>query len=59
MTKSGDNALRLVTKLYDFVPAFTDIFDEDTFQVFAVCFVLTTCLVALILSRYVTIKAVD
>ncbi|XP_026475275.1 uncharacterized protein LOC113378862 [Ctenocephalides felis] len=49
----------VIEQLYSHVPAFTDVFSEDTFYVFALCFVLTTIVVAFILSRFITIKPVD
>lgn len=49
----------VIEQLYSHVPAFTDVFSEDTFYVFALCFVLTTIVVAFILSRFITIKPVE
>lgn len=58
MTKKSSH-LDLIERMYHDLPAFTDIFTEETFYIFAVCFVLSTILVAFILSRYVTIKPVE
>ena len=51
--------LDVIEKIYNEIPAFTDIFTEETFYVFAFWFVCGTILVAFILSRYITIKPVD
>jgi len=51
--------LRLIDMLYSQVPAFTDVFDEETWYVFVICFVAGTFLVAFILSRFITIKPVE
>ncbi|XP_047985422.1 uncharacterized protein LOC125225653 [Leguminivora glycinivorella] len=56
-TKGG--FLQVVEEFYSHIPAFTDVFSEDTFYVFVVIFVMSTILVAFILSRFVTIKPVD
>lgn len=43
-------------RVYNDLPLFTDIFDEESFYVFAFCFTVATILLAIILSRFVTIK---
>jgi len=59
-TESSKNYnLRLIDMLYSQVPAFTDVFDEETWYVFVICFVAGTFLVAFILSRFITIKPVE
>ncbi|XP_050681435.1 uncharacterized protein LOC126976847 [Leptidea sinapis] len=57
MTRRGN--LNVVEELYNQIPAFTDVFSEDSFYVFVVFFVMSTILVAFILSRFITIKPVD
>jgi len=52
----GGGALEAVNQIYDQFPAFTDIFDEETFYIFAFCFTCATILVAFIASRFITIK---
>lgn len=54
-----DYNLRLIDTIYEQVPAFTDLFDEDTWYIFAACFVAGTCVLAFLLSRFVTIQPVD
>lgn len=58
-SKSGESSAKIVHTIYDQLPSFTDIFDEETFYIFVGCFVCSTILVAFILSRFITIKAVD
>lgn len=41
----------IVHKLADYVPAFTDIFDEESFYIFAFLLVIATIAVAVVLSR--------
>lgn len=52
-------SLQLFTDAYESLPYFTDIFDEESFYIFAALFVLASVLVAFILSRYITIKEVE
>ncbi|XP_019884815.1 uncharacterized protein LOC109610388 [Camponotus floridanus] len=61
-SETGNNKdynLRLIDMLYSQVPAFTDVFDEETWYIFVICFVAGTFLVAFILSRFITIKPVE
>lgn len=58
MTKTKGN-LHVVEEIYNQIPAFTDVFSEDTFYMFVVIFVSCTIMVAFILSRFITIKPVE
>lgn len=49
----------VIERIYNDIPAFTDVFTEETFYIFAICFALTTILVAFISSRFITIKPMD
>ena len=51
--------LKLVNKVHDQFPAFTDIFDEETWYIFAFMFTAITIVVAIIASRYITLKNID
>lgn len=51
--------MKLIDTLYNQVPAFTDVFDEETWYIFVACFVAGTILVAFILSRFITLKPVE
>lgn len=51
--------MKLIDTLYNQVPAFTDVFDEETWYIFVACFVAGTLFVAFILSRFITLKPVE
>lgn len=51
--------LKLIEHVYNQIPAFTDVFTEETFYMTVVCFVISTIVIVFILSRYITIKPVD
>jgi len=51
--------MKMIENMYSQVPAFTDIFDEETFYIFVVFFVIGTLIVAYIGSRVITIKPVE
>lgn len=57
MKKSGH--IDVIERIYNDLPAFTDVFTEETFYIFAACFAMTTILVAIVLSRFITIKPID
>lgn len=59
MKKKHDFHAKLVEHIYDNIPAFTDIFTEETFYIFVTTFVVSTIIVVFIISRFVTIKPVD
>jgi hypothetical protein len=52
-------SMKMIENLYSQVPAFNDLFDEESFYMFVVIFVAGTILVAYIGSRYITIKPVE
>ncbi|XP_043511283.1 uncharacterized protein LOC122529335 [Frieseomelitta varia] len=58
-TNSKNYNMKLIDTLYNQVPAFTDVFDEETWYIFVACFVAGTFLVAFILSRFITLKPVE
>ncbi|XP_046824846.1 uncharacterized protein LOC124426782 [Vespa crabro] len=51
--------MKLIDTLYNKIPAFTDLFDEETWYTFVACFIAGTFLVAFILSRFITLHPVD
>jgi len=57
--KRGGGAVEAIDHLYSQFPAFTDIFDEESFYLFAFCFTCVTILVAVIASRYIKIKEME
>lgn len=50
--------IELIDHIYNQVPAFTDVFDEETWYIFVAFFVTGTILIAVVLSRFVTIRPV-
>lgn len=58
-TNSKNYQVKLIENIYNKIPAFTDVFTEETFYTFAMCFALSTILLAFIMSKFVTIKPVD
>lgn len=52
-------SLQMFNDAYDSLPYFTDIFDEESFYIFAALFTLASIVAAFILSRYITIKEAD
>lgn len=59
MVKNQKYHIRLIETLYNKIPSFTDLFDEDTFLLFVGCFVATTIAIAFILSRFIKLRPVD
>lgn len=57
MKKGGH--MDVIERIYNDLPSFSDYFTEDSFYMFAVCFVIGTVMVAILLSRFVTIKPID
>lgn len=49
----------VIENFYNELPAFSDVFTEDTFYIFVGCFVFSTFLVAFILSRFITLKPIE
>lgn len=53
---AGRAVMEVIDKYYEATPGFQDIFDEETFYIFAAVFTLATCLAAFVASRYIKIK---
>jgi hypothetical protein len=51
--------LKLVNKVYDQIPSFTDVFDEETWYIFAFFFTVATIIGAFVASRFITLKNLD
>ncbi|KAF2350835.1 hypothetical protein FHG87_018405 [Trinorchestia longiramus] len=51
--------LKLVNKVYDQIPAFTDVFDEETFYIFAFFFTVATILGAVVASSWGFVETSD
>ena len=54
--KKGTAEREMLQKMSAYVPKFKDIFDEETFYIFAAIFVIVVIISAIVLSRYVKIK---
>merc|ERR1711988_1594547 len=52
-------AMKSIDKLYNEVPAFGDIFDEETWYQFCFVFVCCTIVCVFLLSRYIELKSQD
>ncbi|KAL9875772.1 uncharacterized protein LOC119640317 [Glossina fuscipes] len=59
MARQHKGTLAVIEQIYSDIPAFTDIFTEESFYIFALCFVCAAVMVAFILSRFITIKPVE
>ena len=55
----GSVVMGIIDKYFEQAPGFQDVFDEETFYIFATVFTLATCLAAFVASRYITIKCKD
>lgn len=51
--------LKLIDHIYNELPAFTDIFTEESFYMTVFAIIVSTIIVVAILSRFVTIKPVE
>ena len=52
-------SVEIFRKFSQSVPHFTDVFDEESFYIFVAVFVISTILIAFLLSRKITIKEHD
>ena len=59
MPHNKDYNVQLVKKLYSYVPAFTDVFDEESWYIFISGFVGVTVIVFILLAKFVKLKPVD
>lgn len=59
VSRSYQASLELFRKLEDNLPSFSDVFDEETFYLFAFFVVVLTILVVFILSRFITLEECD
>jgi len=55
----GKAVMEAADRIFDKVPAFEDIFDEDSFYAFAAFFTLASVMAAFVASRYITLKEKD
>jgi hypothetical protein len=45
--------------IYEQIPAFTDVFDEETFYLFVFGLTVAACIAAFVASRFVTLKPIE
>jgi len=57
--KTQQTSIKLFNRLYDSLPAFTDVFDEETFYIFAGLTAATSVVLAIVLSRFITLRECD
>jgi large subunit ribosomal protein L53 len=59
MAKGKQYNIEIIDKIYNQFPSFTEVFDEDTWYIFVMCFTISTIFIAVVLSRFITIKPLD
>ena len=59
MAKKEKASVEIFRKVTQSLPHFTDVFDEESFYLFAAAFVICTIVVAFLLSRKIKIKEHD
>lgn len=52
-------SMDVAQSIYDQVPAFTDVFDEETFYLFIIILTVCSFLLAFIASRFITLKPIE
>jgi hypothetical protein len=57
--RTGRMAMEAVDRFYEKLPAFEDIFDEESFYTFAALFTIASIVLAFLASRYITLKEKD
>lgn len=55
----GGGHIDFIDKIYAEMPGFTDVFTEETFYIFVIFFVLSTIILAFVLSRFIKLKPVE
>jgi len=53
------SSIQLWTRAYGNVPAFLDIFDEETFYITAASITVVTLILAMVFAKYIKIKEVE
>ena len=56
---AGKAVMEVINKYYEQTPGFQDVFDEETFYIFAAVFTVATCLAAFVASKYIKLKCKD
>jgi len=58
-TRTAHKAIKSIDKIYDHVPSFADVFDEETWYQFCFVFVCCTVVCVFFLARYIDIRSCD
>lgn len=59
MSKKEHYTTTIISGFYNQLPAFTDVFDEESWYLFVICFVAFTLVVVYILSKFIKLQPVD
>jgi len=59
MAKKEHYTTTIINGFYNQLPAFSDVFDEESFYLFVICFVTFTLIVVYILSKFIKLQPVD
>lgn len=59
MAKKEHYTTTIINGFYNQLPAFTDVFDEESWYLFVICFVTFTLIVVFILSKFIKLQPVD
>lgn len=54
--KTGTVEKEMIQRMSDYIPQFTDLFDEETFYIFAAFLLIGSLVAAFAASKYVSIK---
>lgn len=57
--RTGKAVMEAVDRIFSKTPSFEDIFDEESFYLFAACFTCISVVAAFVASRYITLKERD
>lgn len=59
MRNKGNAGKEVAKKFSQYIPAFQDIFDEESFYIFAFVVVIVSIVAAMLASRYIKVKDAD
>ena len=57
--RTGKAVMEAMDRIFSKTPSFEDIFDEESFYLFAACFTCISVVAAFVASRYITLKERD
>lgn len=59
MSKKEHYTKTIINGFYNQLPAFADVFDEESWYLFVICLVTFTLIVVYILSKFIKLQPVD